>query len=97
VNLIVVGKFSDRDPFIPIILSLIGKEAEELLDFLIDMLSLSIRLQVVIHGCGHFNTKDLTESMHEFGDKLSPSVANHFLGEAMKFPDVVTEELGDPH
>ena len=94
--MIVVGKFSNRAPFIPIVLLLIDKKLEELLDLLIDMFSLSVRLQVVIHGCGHFNTEDLAESMHKFGDKLSPSVADHFLRKAVKFPDVLMEELGDP-
>jgi len=81
---------------VPIILSLIDEELEELLDLLIDMFSLSIHLWVVSCGCSHFNSKDLAESLHEFGDELSSLVANHFLREAMKLPDIFTEKSGDP-
>jgi len=95
-NSIVVGKFGNRDPFVPIILSLVNKKPEELLDLLVDMFSLSVNLWVVSHGHSHFNTKDLAESPHEFGDELSPSVTDHFFGEAVEFPDIVTEEPGDP-
>ena len=95
-NSIIVGKFGNQDPFIPIILSLIDKELEELLNLLFDMFGLSVCLQVVSCGHSHFNTKDLAESTHEFGDELSPSVADHFLRKAVRFPDIVTEEPGDP-
>ena len=93
--MIIVGKFSNRGPFIPI-MSLIDKKLEELLNLLIDTFGLSIHLWAVSHGCSHFNAEDLAKPTYEFGDKLSPSVADHFLRKAMKFPDIVTEELGNP-
>ena len=95
-NSIVVGEFGNRDSFIPIILSLVDKKPEELLDLFVDTFSLPIRLRVVSRGHSHLNTEDLAESTHEFGDELSPSVTDHFLGEAMEFPDIVTKEPGDP-
>jgi len=95
-NSIVVGEFGNRDPFVPIVLSLVEKKPEELLDLLVDTFSLPVRLWVVSHGCSHLNTEDLAESTHEFGDELSPSVTDHFLGEAVEFPDIVMKEPGDP-
>ena len=46
-NLVIVGKLSDRDPFVPVILSLINKESKELFDFLVDTFSLPVCLWVV--------------------------------------------------
>ena len=48
---IIVGELSYRQPFVPIILALIYKELQELLDFLIDPLCLTIGLLVVSGGC----------------------------------------------
>ena len=46
-NPVIVGELSNRDPFVPVILSLIDKESEELLNFLIDPFGLAICLWVV--------------------------------------------------
>ena len=41
-NPVIVGKLSDRDPFVPVVLSLINEESKELFDFLVDTFSLSV-------------------------------------------------------
>ncbi len=46
---VVVGKLSDRDPFVPVILSLINKELKELFNFLVDVFGLPVCLWVVGH------------------------------------------------
>ena len=65
-NLVIVCKLSNRDPFVPVILLLINEESKELFDFLVDMFSLPICLWVV--GCRHcdIDPKELAESLHEF-------------------------------
>src|SRR6266481_2137587 len=95
-DLVIVGELSDRDPFIPVILSLIYEELKELFDFLVDTFSLSICLWVVGRRCCDFDPKELTESPHEVQDKLGSSITNDFLREAMEFPDIVLKQLGDP-
>ena len=75
---------------------MVDKKPEELFDFLVDMFGLTIGLRVIGGRCSNSDTKDLTESAHELGDELHPSVTNYFLWEAMKLPDIVAEEPGDP-
>ena len=62
---VVIGKLGNQNPVIPVILSLVNKEAKELLNFLVDALDLAVCLQVV--GCGgcDFNSECLTETPHE--------------------------------
>ena len=49
-DLIIVGEPSYRQPFVPIVLALIYEDLQELLDFLIDPLCLTIGLRVVSGG-----------------------------------------------
>src|SRR6266481_7612681 len=93
---VIVGELSDRDPFIPVILSLIYEESKELFDFLVDVFGLPICLWVVGHLCCDFDPKELTESPYEVQDKLGSSITNDFLREAMEFPDIVSKQSGDP-
>ena len=64
-DLVVIGEFGNQNPVVPVILSLVHKEAEELLDLLVDMVSLAIHLQVVGHGGYDFNSKYLAKTPHE--------------------------------
>ena len=48
-DLVIVGELGYGQPFIPVILMLVYEKSEELFDFLIDPLSLTISLGVVIH------------------------------------------------
>ena len=69
---VIIGKFGNQNPVILVILSLVHKKVEELLDFLVDMFGLAIHLQVV--GCGghNFNPEYLAQTLHEVQHKLGP-------------------------
>jgi len=92
VDPIIVGELSYRQPFVPIILALIYKESQELLDFLIDPLCLTIGLLVVSSGHCNPDFQQLAETAREIQHKLGPSVAND-LWEPMEFPNMVSEQL----
>src|SRR5882724_12381450 len=92
VDPIIVGELGYRQPFVPIILALIYGESQELLDFLIDPLCLTIGLWVVSGGCCDPDFQQLAEAAHEIQHKLGPSVANDLLREPMEFPNMVSEQ-----
>ena len=50
---------------LPVVLSLVHKEAKELLDFLADMLGLAVCLWVISRGCCNFNSEYLAETPHK--------------------------------
>ncbi len=92
---IVVGKLSDGNPFVPVVLQLVDEESKELFDFLVDSFGLSTGLWVVgCRGCD-FDPKELAESLHEVGDELGSSITDDFLWEAMELPDAVPRQAGD--
>ena len=64
-DLIIVGKLCYRQPFVPIVLALIYEESQELLDFLIDPLCLTIGLWVVSGGCHDLDFQQLAEAVCE--------------------------------
>ena len=82
-DLVIIGKFGNQNPVVPVILSLVYKEAEELLDLLVDVFSLAVCLRVVGRGGCNFNSKYLTETLHEFRHKLGSPVANHLFQESV--------------
>src|SRR5882724_8448391 len=84
---IIVGELGYRQSFVPIILALIYKELQELLDFLIDPLCLTIGLQVVSGGCCDLDFQQLAEAAREVQHKWGPSVTNDLFGEPMEFPN----------
>jgi len=92
VDPIIVGKLSYRQPFVPIVLALIYEESQELLDFLIDPLCMTIGLWVVSGGCHDPDFQQLAEAAHEIRHELGPSVANDLLRESMVFPNMVSEQ-----
>ena len=59
VDMIVILELCKREEVVPIVLSLINKEAEELLQLLIDPFHLSISLGVVCGGGCQLNSKKL--------------------------------------
>jgi len=64
--MIVVCKLSHWQPIIPVILSLIYKDVQVLLQFLVDTLHLPIGLGMIGYGCCDFDV----EEMIEFAYKL---------------------------
>ena len=91
-DLIIIGELCYRQSFIPIILALIYEESQELLDFLIHPLCLTIGLQVVSGGRCDPDFQQLAEAAREIRHELGPSVANDLLRESMVFPNMVSEQ-----
>ena len=69
------------------------QKSQELLDFLIDPLCLTISLWVVSGGCHDPDFQQLDEAAHKIRHKLGPSVANDLLRESVEFPNMVSEQL----
>ena len=89
---IIVGEFGYRQPFVPIVLVLIYKESQELLDFLIDPLCLTIGLRVVSGGRHNPDFQQLAEAVCEIQHELGPLVTNDLLRESMEFTNMVIEQ-----
>ena len=83
VDLVVVGKFSYREPVIPVVLPLVYEEAQELLDLLVDTFSLAIGLWVVGHQGRNFNPEYFAESSHEVRHDLGSPVTDHLFRESV--------------
>src|SRR6266481_5746407 len=75
-DLVIVGELSYQDPLVPVVLSLVDKEPEELFNLLVDTLGLAISLQVIGCRCGNLDSEYLTESAHELGDELHSPVTD---------------------
>ena len=80
---VVLGKFGNQNPVIPVILSLVHKEVEELLNLLVDTLGLAVCLWVVGHGGSDFHSEYLTKTSHEVQHELGSSVTNNLFQESM--------------
>ena len=76
-DLVIVSKFGNCKPIIPVILSLVHEEMQELFDFLVDAFSLAICLQVICHGGCDFDPEYLTGPTHEVRHKLRFLIADH--------------------
>ena len=64
-DMIVVGELGQREPFQPIILSMVDKQAEELFNLLAYALSLAIHLRMIGSGRGEFCAKGLPQCITE--------------------------------
>ena len=69
---VIIGEFSNQNPVMPVILSLVHKEVDELLNLLVDTLSLAVCLRVV--GCGghDFNSEYLLRPYMKFDMNWGP-------------------------
>jgi hypothetical protein len=88
---VVIGKLSKREEVDPIILLVIYKTAEILLEDLIDSFSLSIRLWVKGRGQVDLCTQELEQAGPEFRSKLGATIGNHIIRQAMKSHHVFEE------
>ncbi len=73
---------------------MIHKDAEILLDFLIDSLCLSISLWVEGHGGVWSDVEHSIEFFHELGDKLWATVRYDYLGHAIAHVYMISEDSG---
>jgi len=69
---VIVGKLSDGYPFIPLILALVHKESEELLDLLVNPFSLSLFLQVISHGSATWILRSCLRDQVKFNTNCVP-------------------------
>ena len=74
VDVVVVREFAQGEEFIPVILSLVHEEAEELFELLVDPFGLAVRLWVVCSGRRELNTEKAVEFAGEICDELRASI-----------------------
>ena len=91
--MVIVLEFSKEKEIMPVILSLIDKQLQILLQFLIHVLSLAIALWMISCGGGKFDAQELVQLLSEFSHKLSASVQNNTLRKSMVVPDIMEVKL----
>ena len=78
--MVIILELHEREEVIPVILPLINKEAEELLQFLIHSFHLSISLGVVRGSSCQLNSKKSVQVLCKLHYKLGASVQYYSLG-----------------
>ena len=93
-DVVVILEFRQGEKVRPVILLLIDEYPEVLLQFLIDLLHLSIPLWVI--GCGgrYLNPKYVVQLPSELRYELRTSVGDYLAGYAMEVPNVLDEQSG---
>ena len=91
VYMIVVLELCQCKQFIPVILPLVDKEVEILFQLLVDLLHLSITLQMVGCSGSQLYAKEVVELSHQLHYELWTSVGNHLFWKSMQLPDVHEE------
>ena len=89
--MIVVLELCQWKQFVPIILPLIDKEAEILFQLLVDLLCLSITLQMVGRSGGQPYAEEAVELSHQLRYKLQASVGDNLFQKSVQLPDVHEE------
>ena len=92
VDSIVVYELSKGDLFIPIILTLVDKQSQTLLNLLVDTFCLTISLWVMCYRGCNLDPQEFVELVHELRDKLSAMVTDNLFWESMMPPYVVSKE-----
>src|SRR5579864_9209470 len=96
-NVIIVCKFRSREQLVPVILLVIGEKPDELLEFLIDTLSLAIGLWVVGSGGRRLDPYETPELPGEVSDKLWAPIRDVLPGSAVVPPDMPVVQSGSTH
>ena len=78
--MIIILEFREREEVIPVVLSLINKETEELLQFLINSFRLSISLGVVRGSSCQLNSEKLVQLLCKLRYKLGTSIRYYSFG-----------------
>ena len=78
--MIIILELREREEVIPVVLPLINKETEELLQFLINLFRLSISLGVVRGSSCQLNSKKSVQLLCKLHYKLGTSVQYYSLG-----------------
>ena len=87
--MVIVLELRHWKEFIPVILTLIYKDSEILLQLLVDMLCLSVCLWVVSCSRRQCDTKQPVQLPGELRHKLRTSIGDNAVWESMQFPNIV--------
>lgn len=90
-NSVVMGEFSKQEPIAPVGLSVVNEDLEILLNFLVNLFSLTIRLRMKGSRGIQSDVKEAIELFHEFGDKLRATIRDHSHRHAMSCIDMVSK------
>ena len=93
-DVVVILEFRQREEVCPVVLSLIDEYPKVLLQFLIDLLHLSITLWVIGRGGRYLNPKYTVQLLSEFCYELRTSVRDYLAGYAMEFPNMLDKQPG---
>ena len=92
VDVVVVREFAEGEELVPVILSLVHEEAEELFELLVDPFGLAVRLWVVCSGRCELNTEEAVEFAGEICDELRASIGQDRARGPVVLPDLAEVE-----
>ena len=79
-DVIIILEFCEGEEIVPIILPLIDEKVEELFEFLINPLCLSVFLRMVCSGGCQLNSEELVQFPCKFHHKLGASIRYYSSG-----------------
>src|SRR5277367_3507324 len=91
--MVVVGELAQWKVIIPIVLLLVGKEMQVLLEFLVHSFRLTISLWMISCGRRHLHPQQAIQLRREVCHELWPTIRNYTTGEAMVAPYMTIEEV----
>ena len=94
--MIIVLELSKGEEVRPIILPLIDKEPEVLLQLLVDTFGLAISLGMVGGSGSQFNPEHPVKFSGELGHELGAPVRDYLARQAVVFPDILKKQSGRP-
>ena len=92
VDVVVVRELAQGEEFVPVILSLVHEEAEELFELLVDPFGLAVCLWVVCGRRRELNTEEAVEFAGEVRDELGASIGQDRAGSPMVLPNLAEVE-----
>src|SRR3981189_3844940 len=95
--MIIVLEFAESEKLLPVVLSLVHKKSEELLQLLVNPFGLAIRLWVICgRGCQLY-ADEAIELAGEVRDELGTAVRNHNARGTGVLPDLAKEKASRPY
>jgi len=92
--MVVVGELRELEECVPVSLPFQNKDLQGLLQFLIDMLHLSVSLQMVGGGGCGFDSEQSVQLLHEGSNELWSLIRHDLLWKVMELLDAVEVEVG---
>ena len=87
--MVVILEFRQREEVHPVILMLIDEQPKVLLQFLVDLLRLSVTLWVIGSGGCNLDPKHAVQFPSELCHELWASVRDYLVGYTVEFPDIL--------